>query len=944
MPQINILNVLQGDNQSTIVDKINYNFDQILSAGGGPQGQQGLIGPTGPIGPQGPQGTQGLQGSSGTKWFVQGTTQPSIGNIAGNNPALFPTVGDYWLDTDSSSQEIWVYTPTGWVDTALGLAQGSVFQNVPGILTPGGIYKKAILIASDPNDKGVILSDNTIASYNSNENTNFEDSKLKLSTRDNRKNLVTFSRSDFDISIGGSGATFSAWNPRIEWDEVTSSPANKYFNITLRNPTGSIGIRSEGNTVAGGVNIFANAEVSAYSNNSNVYLYTRGGTSGVFSKVQTPGYGFFEVSDIAVSGNQSNAAFFVNNTGAGIGVGTGGFKTVGLDSRRLAVLGNASFSKNTTGHTGGVFVGSGINYRGSLFADGYAAFGATSPDGGFHGFNMTGMNGLANLSPQLFITSPQVGPVLQVKSNAGQSTNYAGRTTIGDATVEALNWVSPFTRNNTGAGIATDISQELFLNGPLAVVPSGANPTYLSYRQKVSDSTYTDHDIFGIQTSLNFGPALTPVTAVKQTKIETKNNNPILKLESNGLNKDINKLFLGTNEFTSIGIHGEASSPSRASTTIGESGSFWRGLTSGVPSSMVNFTSPLLAGDTTTIRSNTHALVVAGVQTIGTTDPISIFSNTANVGSYAGAASMLKVHRNLNTTPANNPNGIEISSNFNNIGSVTPSANGSLAIVVGSRNNVLAYGDIGFSVSNDGKRIGVNSAPYGLVNLYISADTAGATAIQTDGKIIGERLQMTNSPSPGYIMTSDAVGVGTWTSPSGVGAVPTGAMFDWPLATAPSGYLVCDGSTYPIASYPALYAILGTTFNLLPPGVPAGHFAVPNFKRRVSLGYDPAGGNDPNFTDGGYVAAASSAKDNTGRIGAMGGEAVHKLKKEELASHFHNTDYYTASYIGTQIYNNKKSGDDQGLYQVGTGTGNAGNDWFHENRMPYIVMNKIIKT
>ena len=38
MPQINILNILQGDNQTTIVDKVNYNFDQILSAGGGPQG------------------------------------------------------------------------------------------------------------------------------------------------------------------------------------------------------------------------------------------------------------------------------------------------------------------------------------------------------------------------------------------------------------------------------------------------------------------------------------------------------------------------------------------------------------------------------------------------------------------------------------------------------------------------------------------------------------------------------------------------------------------------------------------------------------------------------------------------------------------------------------------------------------------------------------------
>jgi len=100
MPQINILNILQGDNQSIIVDKLNYNFDQILSAGGGPQGAQGLIGPTGPIGPQGPQGVQGAQGPSGTKWFVQ-DAQPASGGITGSNPWTYPTLGDYWLDPDS---------------------------------------------------------------------------------------------------------------------------------------------------------------------------------------------------------------------------------------------------------------------------------------------------------------------------------------------------------------------------------------------------------------------------------------------------------------------------------------------------------------------------------------------------------------------------------------------------------------------------------------------------------------------------------------------------------------------------------------------------------------------------------------------------------------------------------------------------------------------------
>ena len=61
MPQINILNILPGDQQSILVDKVNYNFDQILTAGGGPQGPQGIRGATGAIGPQGIQDQQDLR-------------------------------------------------------------------------------------------------------------------------------------------------------------------------------------------------------------------------------------------------------------------------------------------------------------------------------------------------------------------------------------------------------------------------------------------------------------------------------------------------------------------------------------------------------------------------------------------------------------------------------------------------------------------------------------------------------------------------------------------------------------------------------------------------------------------------------------------------------------------------------------------------------------------
>ncbi len=58
-----------GDNEtlSTIVEKINANFNQVRSLGGGPQGPQGKQGIPGLPGLQGPQGIKGDKGEAGTK-------------------------------------------------------------------------------------------------------------------------------------------------------------------------------------------------------------------------------------------------------------------------------------------------------------------------------------------------------------------------------------------------------------------------------------------------------------------------------------------------------------------------------------------------------------------------------------------------------------------------------------------------------------------------------------------------------------------------------------------------------------------------------------------------------------------------------------------------------------------------------------------------------------
>ena len=73
---INLKQLESGDSDNLKLDKVNYNFDQLVANGGGPQGPQGATGTmgyqgttgaTGDQGPQGPMGFQGPVGSSGAE-------------------------------------------------------------------------------------------------------------------------------------------------------------------------------------------------------------------------------------------------------------------------------------------------------------------------------------------------------------------------------------------------------------------------------------------------------------------------------------------------------------------------------------------------------------------------------------------------------------------------------------------------------------------------------------------------------------------------------------------------------------------------------------------------------------------------------------------------------------------------------------------------------------
>ena len=726
MPQINILNILQGDNQSTIVDKINYNYDQILSAGGGPQGQQGLIGPTGSVGPQGPQGVQGVQGPSGTKWFVQDSA-PAISNITGSNPWTFPTLGDYWLDPDSANQEVYVLSATGWVDTGYGLNAGELFQKVTPIDVAGGAIGSGILISgtgtSGATATTLVLSDATISDYTPGGsaiyNVNYEGAKLKIATRNDRLKILSFGRADIDITTGA-GATGYLKNPSLEW--ASSSPvAPNFYDISLINPGGAIGIISSATAASGGVNILAKGEITATSSEDNIMLRTPIPNKGTFISAATNG-GFLELSNQSsgIPSNNNNAPLFANATGLGIGLGTGQFRQSGDDSRRLAVFGNTSISKTYALHISPLFIGTSStpNYnKGVLLVEGHSMFGYPNPTGdSLGGIQTTGMAEAQGRFPQLFVTSPSYGPGVQVRTKG--SSTYAPRTIIGDG---VFDFTSAGGAAAALAGTGPDITQEFYAHSSHTF---GAGPL-ISYQHKISTPTNTTGfaPVFSVTTHTNAGTY--DANTVNKTSIQTKNSNRLLEIMANGTGGG-NKINIGTTSSSLLSVWGASGAPT-GGVSIGASASTFSPLTASLTGSTFVEASP---------NKPNHSLLVTGVQTIGTNNPLSAFNiNAINQSKAIGGNTKLKIFRDLYTTIAkggpgeenaryatgnsvdNYPNGLEITSFIPATPATGASANDSVAIAVGASHVVknpagasANFSATGFFVSNTGQNIAVGGA------------------------------------------------------------------------------------------------------------------------------------------------------------------------------------------------------------------------------------------
>lgn len=140
---------------------------------------------------------------------------------------------------------------------------------------------------------------------------------------------------------------------------------------------------------------------------------------------------------------------------------------------------------------------------------------------------------------------------------------------------------------------------------------------------------------------------------------------------------------------------------------------------------------------------------------------------------------------------------------------------------------------------------------------------------------------------------------------------PTGMISIHSGSVAPTGWLLCDGTSYASASYTTLFNVIGYTF-----GGSGANFSVPNLKGKVVVGID---GSQVEFDTRGETGGAMTHQHTISASNAIS-SSLHNGHAHNINSHSH-TNTISESGAGEHSHNTNQI----------TNTGNSGNHGHGDN-------------